>query len=203
GGMQGRDGWHPWGGASLFGGTQVENLEVMAAASYDYRDRSGLPLPTSSPSYANYAAYPALSSQNDIARPWSLYARLSYDAGRFGLLRLSGGLQNTDSKQEWVDNSIVPGANLALTHRTRVDQANRFARLEWSRHLGALELLTSVAYGWGGIGGSDLFDERDALLDRKRDLSYQSVTTVAEARYQPRRAFSLVGGLDYDAEFET
>ncbi len=191
----------PQVGATVFGGTQEGDLEILAAASYDRVFRSGLALPDSSPDTDGYQFDPY--SAADHAEPRSFYGRVGLDAGAKGRFRLSGGLWNTEADAEWIDTAVENGRDLALTHGTHVSLRNRHIKLEWNRPVRAVEVTASAAYAEGDVGPGDRIDVRNDELVRVRRLSYQSVDLGAEGRYQPTRRFSLVAGVDYTADFES
>ncbi|MBI4511311.1 MAG: TonB-dependent receptor [Deltaproteobacteria bacterium] len=198
GGMQVPGAFRPRVGGSLLYGAREGRLELVLAASLDTQDRSGLALPSTSPDLHHYSEP---TSEDDRAMPGSMYGRLVLDLGHGASFRLFGGFSETFTDQRFVDTAIEEGRNLALTS-TRVALSNRYLKGELAFALGATDLLLSVAHGSGEVKPGDRIDVASPAYDRIRRLSYESLDVVGEARYQPRREFSLVGGVDYSREVE-
>jgi iron complex outermembrane receptor protein len=110
------------GGGGLIQGFSTDNFDMIVGAQAEYFNRSGLTLPLTSPILATNPI--TGSSQNDISRPKSFFARSS-DKLAVGEVTLLASIQNLDASGEFQDTS-------PLTHGTRIGIVNQNYRLGYN-----------------------------------------------------------------------
>jgi len=138
--------WHTngnagWGASGLAMHSGVDT-SLLLSVSYDRINRSGI---QAKPTYEfQDTRLVALSepSRDDIARPGSVFGRLSYFTDHVGEFQLEGGYQELDSMAEFQLNSLV-------THRSRINVHNGWGALHWHYELDKLAVRAMVAAAEG------------------------------------------------------
>lgn len=187
--------WGGGGGAVL--GASGSGVDVLVAASAEYLDRSGAVLPQSSPVLGNEfnpLADRGTTSQRDISRPKSLFARISAQNVAGGTLGLMASVQYLDAGGEFQE--FAP-----LTHGTRVGLVNQNVRMTWDRVLTEqLTLQASAAYLHAGPSASERLDLGRADYFVRRSGVSNGFQASVETQYEPGERFSFRQGVDYVQE---
>jgi outer membrane receptor protein involved in Fe transport len=115
---------HPGGGGGAVLGGKSGPVDVIVGGNYNYLDRSGLGLPSTSPLLPNAALSARAPSRNDIAQRAGLFAKLTLKDVVYGTLSFLASLQYVDAHGEY--QSFGP-----LTHDTRLTTLNQHYRLSY------------------------------------------------------------------------
>ncbi|MBI4819411.1 MAG: TonB-dependent receptor [Deltaproteobacteria bacterium] len=184
-------------------GTQSGRTSFLLAGSQGRLDRSGLRAPESSALFERLILDRGGFSQNDVSRPRSLFGSLSYDLREAGQLTLTAGLQELDSRAEWLDFG-------ALTHDARVHLRSTWARLAYDGSITprfGLSAFLSIQDGQTGpnyqfrplrIGAST----PDSATHLVPAIDSSAVLAGAEARLDATDRLSLRIGADFDLDRE-
>jgi iron complex outermembrane receptor protein len=186
----------PGGGGQLVVGGSSDRVDVLAAASYGYSNRSGLELPSTSPrlSNANDSLASRGASEGDISRPRSFFGRLGIDQVAGGKLSFLGSIQDLDTRGEFLDYG-------PLSHNTRINLVNQDYRLSWDKDLSdSASLHASAQYLSAAPGSDERIDigRSDYLLRRR--VAADGVVLATEAGITPLDALNLRAGVDFQWE---
>jgi outer membrane receptor for ferrienterochelin and colicins len=186
---------HPGGGGGFVVGGAGGPVDVLLAADWRFLDRSGLPIPPSSPALTTDATLRERApSQNDYARPGTLFAKLSVSEVLHGRLTLFASLQSLDSHGEFQSFS-------KLRHDTRITALNQNYRglYEVSPHR-RLTLRVGGHYFNAHPTAKERIDigSPNFLLVRSTGADGGGVDT--EARIQAHRILTLTVGADFVQE---
>lgn len=180
-----------WGASGVAMHAGVDTA-LLLSVSYDRIDRSGI---QARQTYEfQDTAQTALHepSRDDIARPGSLFGRLSYYTDHLGEFQLEAGYQELDSKAEFLLNSQV-------THRSRVNVHNGWGALHWRYELDKLALRAVVSAAEGRPERDyQLFVTGNLRQSSKPRFDYRSLNTLLEASYD--FGSWLSGDIGVDAE---
>lgn len=189
------------GGGGFGGAAGYGNRQISALAAYDQQhlDRSGLRLhqtfpsqDASSPTYQNFFDR---RSEDDTAKPRSLFGLVEARSDTFGILQVQGGRQELNSAAEFQPNSV-------LTHKSRNSLYNNWAS-------------ASYIYGYGkdvtvsATGGLSSGKPRDAdqyfvtADDRfryERNYGYDAYDLGAALEARLPAQLELKVGLDYASQ---
>jgi outer membrane receptor protein involved in Fe transport len=188
--------WHtngnPGWGASAFATHSGIDTALLLAVSYDRINRSGIQARRTYAFQDPRQIALTQPSSDDIARPGSMFGRLSYYTDHLGEFQLEAGYQELDSKAEFLLNSQV-------THRSRVNVHNGWGALHWRFELDKLALRAI-------IGAAEGRPERDYQLFLTENLSssykprfdYRALNALVEATYD--FGSWLSGDVGVDAE---
>jgi outer membrane receptor protein involved in Fe transport len=189
--------WHTngnpgWGASALATHSGIDTA-LLLAVSYDRINRSGI---QARPTYAPFQnpEQSALSqpSSDDIARPGSMFGRLSYFTDHLGEFQLEAGYQELDSKAEFLLNSQV-------THRSRVNVHNGWGALHWRYELDKLAVRAIVAAAEGRPERDyHLFLTDNLSSSYKPRFDYRALNALVEASYD--FGSWLSGDVGVDAE---
>jgi iron complex outermembrane receptor protein len=190
---------HPGGGGGVVMGGAAGPLDVIVGVNYLYLDRSGLPLPGTSPLLQNDLGMVGARSpsQNDAARPTTAFGKLSVANVLGGKLTLMGSLQLLDSRGEWQPTG-------ALTHVTRITQLNQNYRLAYESQLHErFNLYVSGHYFNAAPTDKEKLDigRTDYLM--LRSVAAQGGGFTVEGRVKAHRTLTLVVGADFVGENHT
>lgn len=186
----------PGGGGQVLLGGGAGDVDVMLAGSFYHLDRSGLPLPTSSP-VLDRELTPVRergASQNDLARPRSLLAKVTADDIAGGKLTLLGSIQSLETAAEFQDYG-------PLTHRNRVALQNQNYRATYElQPLDNLDLFFSGHYFHGRPSGRELFDLGRTDYHLLRRVGVDGFGFSAEGKLDLFDRLTLTQGLDFVEE---
>jgi outer membrane receptor for ferrienterochelin and colicins len=169
----GKSGWGA-SGIALHSGIDTA---LLLSLSYDRMDRSGIQ--TRRTYEFQDLRNVALSepSRGDIARPGSIFGRLSYYTDHAGEFKLEAGYQELDSKAEFQLNSLV-------THHSRVNVHNGWAALHWIFGLDRLGVRAVVAASEGQPERNyELFLTNNLNQSFKPRFDYRALNALVEASY--------------------
>jgi iron complex outermembrane receptor protein len=161
---------------------------ILISARHDQFDRSGLRVPSGSPSQANYAGS---SSQGDVTRPTSVFAKGVFDLGRLGNLATQYQLQRLDAMAEFSDLSI-------LSHDNRIVRSNNIAGADHNLTFldDTLLVHTSGTYTLTQDLPDQTLDTGDPLYTYRRERMNRTVQLGSELSYHYKRNSALLG-VDY------
>jgi iron complex outermembrane receptor protein len=161
---------------------------ILISARHDQFDRSGLQVPSGSPNQANYAGS---SSQGDLTRPTSVFAKGVFDLGRLGNLATQYQLQRLDAMAEFSDLSI-------LSHDNRIVRSNNIAGADHNLTFldDTLLVHTSGTYTVTQDLPDQTLDTGDSLYTYRRERMNRTVQVGQEWSYHYQRHSALLG-VDY------
>jgi iron complex outermembrane receptor protein len=178
-------------GGHLLGSVTVGDKPLsylLVSARYDQFDRSGLQVPSGSPHQQDYAG---LSSQGDVTRPTSVFAKGVFDLGRLGSLAAQYQLQRLDAMAEFSDLSI-------LSHDNRIVRSNNIAGADHNLSFlqDALVLHTSGTYTVTQDLPDQTLDAGDTLYTYRRERMNRTYQVGTELSYHYKVHSALLGA-DY------
>jgi outer membrane receptor protein involved in Fe transport len=183
------------GGSGVFTGRAGERLKFLLSASYDRLDRGGLTIQQTFPSQ-NMTNSPHLgeTSGTDLARPASIFGRLTGGSGSLGDFSLQGGLQQVDSRGDFQLGSV-------LTGQTREALRNVWVEGQHNGHwTDVFSSQVSVGYAHGAPTGSDQLYVTDNGAGfgsfYTRNFSYDAVDGKLALTVTPRAHLRLSAGVD-------
>jgi iron complex outermembrane receptor protein len=188
--------WHTngnpgWGASALATHSGVDTA-LLLAVSYDRIDRSGVQAQQTYEFQDLKQSALSQPTRDDIARPGSLFGRLSYYTDHLGELQLEAGYQELDSKAEFMLNSQV-------THRSRVNVHNGWGALSWRYELDKLALRAVVAAAEGRPERDyQLFITDNPSSSFTPRFDYRALNALVEASYD--FGSWLSGDVGVDAE---
>jgi len=179
-------------GSVTFGDKPTSYLLV--AVHHDQFDRSGMHVPSGSPSAQDYAG---LSSQGDVTRPTSVFAKGVFDLGNLGDFAAQYHLQRLDAMAEFSDLSI-------LTHNTRIVRSNNIAGADHSLHFlqDALLLHTYGTYTVTQDLPDQTLDVADPIYTYRRERMDRTYQVGSELSYRYKRNSALLGA-EYMSTYDT
>jgi outer membrane receptor for ferrienterochelin and colicins len=189
---------HPGGGGGIVVGGAAGPVDVIVGANYLYLNRSGLPLPSSSPLLVNDRDNVAgrAPSQNDLARPATFFGKLSVNIAG-GKLTLMGSMQYLDARGEY--QSFGP-----LTHDTRITQLNQNYRLAYESAITErFTLFVSGHYFNAAPTEKERLDVGRTDYVMLRSVGAQGGGFTVEGRIKAHRTLTLVVGGDFVDEDHT
>ena len=174
-----------------------EHVEVLFAAHLAYLDRSGLGLPSTSPSLTREVWPPSPvplsargTSQRDLNRSSSYFGKLSLQDKAAGKLTLLGSWQNLDAVGEFLDLGT-------LFHGTRVQLENRNYQLQYELPKSEkFSLLLAVQHFTGGPGASSQYDLGLGTVSLIPVVGVSGWGGSIEAQWQVHEKVRLVFGAD-------
>jgi outer membrane receptor for ferrienterochelin and colicins len=182
---------HLGGGGHLQGSIAVGERPLsylMVSVRHDQFDRSGLQAPSGSPSQQDYAG---TSSQNDLTRPTSIFAKGVFDLGGLGNLAAQYQLQRLDAMAEFSDLSI-------LSHDNRIVRSNSIVGADHNLSFlkDALLVHTSGTYTLTQDLPDQRLDTGDPLYTYRQERQNRTYQVGTELSYRYRRHSALMG-VDY------
>jgi outer membrane receptor for ferrienterochelin and colicins len=167
---------------------------LLVAVHHDEFDRSGLHVPSGSPSAQDYAG---LSSQGDVTRPTSVFAKGVFDLGSLGDLAAQYHLQRLDAMAEFSDLSI-------LTHNTRIVRSNNIAGADHNLHYfgDAFLLHTYGTYTVTQDLPDQTLDVADPIFTYRRERMDRTYQVGSELSYRYKRNSALLGA-EYMSTYDT
>ncbi len=189
-------GARPGLGGGLSVGGAAGDVEVLAAASLRWTDRSGLALPASSPILGRPHTPVAERgpSEQDLERPGSFFAKARFSGLLAGRITLMASMQSLDAAGEFQDFG-------PLSHGTRIAQLNQNYRLLYEvAPTDALSLQLSVSYLRGGPRGQERLDVGRSDHVFLRSVAVDGVGVTGEAHAQVTQSINVVGGADFVIE---
>jgi iron complex outermembrane receptor protein len=179
------------GSGHLFGSVTVGDKPqsyLMVSVRHDQFDRSGLQVPGGSPNLQNYAGQ---SSQGDLTRPTSVFAKGVFDLGGLGDLSAQYQLQRLDAMAEFSDLSI-------LSHDNRIVRSNNIAGADHNLHFlhDALLVHTYGTYTVTQDLPDQMLDTGDPLYTYRRERMDRTYQVGNELSYRHKRDSALLGA-DY------
>jgi iron complex outermembrane receptor protein len=121
---------NPGGSGHLLGTVTVDDKSrsyLLVSARYEHFNRSGLQIPSGSPVLQdpNQQSLVGASSQSDLTRPTSIFAKGVFDLKRLGTLATQYQVQRLDAMAEFSDLSI-------LSHDNRIVRSNSIAGADYN-----------------------------------------------------------------------
>ncbi|MBK7865131.1 MAG: TonB-dependent receptor [Archangiaceae bacterium] len=181
---------NPGGGGGAMAGISSEMFDVLVGTQAAYLNRSGLELPKSSPVLSQSGAPTATRSENDIARPKTLFAKAT---ARLKLVELSflASVQNLDSGGEFLDTG-------PLTHGTRVSLVNQNYRLSLSAQpLEAVTVRASAHYLSASPAGQERFDIGERGYALLRSAGVDGFGANGEVQVRAAKFLTVTIGADF------
>jgi iron complex outermembrane receptor protein len=161
---------------------------LLVSARHDQLDRSGLRVPSSSPSLQDFAG---ASSQGDLSRPTSVFVKGVFDLGGLGSLATQYQVQRLDAMAEFSDLSI-------LSHDNRIARSNNILGVDHTLSYlkDALVVHTSGTYTDTQDLPSQTLDSGDTLYTYRRERANRTYQVGTEVSYRYKRHSALLG-VDY------
>jgi iron complex outermembrane receptor protein len=161
---------------------------LLVSARYDHFNRSGLQVPNGSPSQQDYACR---SSEGDLTRPTSVFAKGLFDLGRLGSLATQYQLQRLDAMAEFSDLSI-------LSHDNRIVRSNSIIGADHNLNFlnDALVVHTSGTYTVTQDLPDQTLDTGDPQYTYRRERLDRTYQFGSELSYHYKRHSALLGA-DY------
>jgi iron complex outermembrane receptor protein len=183
---------NPGGGGGFVVGGASGPLDVLLGAEWQFLNRSGLPIPPSSPALTTDATLRERApSQNDFARPASLFGKLTLSEVLKGKLTLSAMLQYLDAHGEYQSYS-------QLRHDNRIASLNQNYRAVYEVPLHRrLKLRLAGGYFNAAPSGKERLDigSPDFLL--VRSAGADGGGAEAEAYITAHRTLTITVGADF------
>ncbi len=190
---------NPGYGGGVLLGASIDDAEVLASVHGMMLDRSGLSLPDSSPLLRNPTSRVADrgASQDDLAQPKTLFAKLSVGNLESGRATALASIQNLDAGGEFQD--FAP-----LTHGTRIALVNQNYRLSYElQPREGFELKFSGSYFDARPSSRERLDVGQDGYMLHRNVGVSGFDATAESRLQILDSLALTAGADYIAEDHT
>jgi iron complex outermembrane receptor protein len=167
---------------------------LLVAVRHERFDRSGAQVPDGSPSQQDYVGR---SSERDLSRPTSIFAKGVFDLGRLGNLAMQYQSQRLDAMAEFSDLSI-------LTHDNRIVRSNSIVGVDHNLSFlqDALLLHTSGTYTDTQDLPGQTLDAGDTLYTYRRERMNRTVQAGTELSYHYKRNSALLG-VDYMSTADT
>jgi iron complex outermembrane receptor protein len=188
---------HGGGAGSGMVGFSGEGHSLVGAYSSAQIDRSGVQMTQTFSTQNTSAQVMGTQSQNDVARPQSLFVGYKYETPQFGTLTLQAGRQVLDAHGEFQLASV-------LTHHNSVSYDNFWSSARYERRFSE-SLVATASAGWSQ-GGPDNNQGRyltgtNSFYFQPND-GYGAVNGSLELDYAPASRFSVHAGVDgeYDSE---
>jgi iron complex outermembrane receptor protein len=178
------------GGFSIVAGHRGKRTEWLLATAGEHVDRSGLPLPQTSPSGPSDLG--SDESKDDLAQPLSVFAHVRLELSPAVRFSVDGLLSRLDQVAEWQDWK-------PLQHGSRVVEENGYVRGALEVAAGDLSLRLATAFVFGRPGDGDRIDRGSTSYYRRR-VSYAGVDGNLEGRYQLSAKSSIIAGVDLQLE---
>jgi iron complex outermembrane receptor protein len=158
---------------------------LLVSVQHDQWGRSGLLAPSGSPKQQDYAGQ---SSQGDVTRPTSVFAKGVFDLGGLGELVTQYHLQRLDAMAEFSDLSI-------LSHDNHIVRSNNIAGVDHNLHFlhDALLLHTYGTYTLTQDLPDQMLDTGDPLYTYKRERLDRTYQVGSELSYHYKRHSVLLG----------
>jgi outer membrane receptor for ferrienterochelin and colicins len=179
---------NPGGSGHVLGSVTVGDNPrsyLLVSASHDQFNRSGLQVPNGSPSQQDYVGR---SSQGDVTRPTSLFAKGVFDLGQLGTLATQYQLQHIDAMAEFSDLSV-------LSHDNRIARSNSIVGVDHSLSYlkDALVLHSSGTLTNTQDLPEQTLDAGDATYTYRRERSNRTYQVGTELSYRYNRHSALLG----------
>lgn len=180
----------PRGRASV--GHTLGDFELLLSVDAESHERDGyriVPLPNRSHPREDE------ETQTRATPSGSVYGRLAYETESVGRLSLDVNLQRLDRSAEFADWGV-------MSHKSRVEIMNGYARLQYSKSFtDDLELSASVAASMGAPDEEDRFGIAPGEPTYvRRDNGYAGVDLTAALHYRILEQLSATVGLDGSSE---
>lgn len=180
-----------FGGTVGWGGEEVSALVSYSQATVD---RSGLTLgPSYNGALAGGTAFEGFyknPTDNDKARPQSVYGSFDFHNEWFGDLKIQGGRQMLDSNAEFQPGAVRTGSRIALN--------NTYGSIDYAKNLGSVVIAANASLSGGGPAGDErLFAQGEPEFRYQRNFSYTAFTVGGSARFELPLQLSLKAGVDY------
>ena len=187
-------------GGSGYVGYDGQHFDAMVAYTQRRDDRSGYGLhrtfAAQNPDVPAYRGFFDNPSQDDIARPQSIYASARGKLGSAGVITAQGGRQVVDSQGEFQPGSV-------LTHDSRVALANNWADLNYRLERQAFVLTLDVSGGIGSPTDNERLSASDELnFYYRRNFGYHAVTANGAIEIPLPAQMRLRGGVEYSYDHE-
>jgi iron complex outermembrane receptor protein len=194
--IAGRGHWqgaHPGVGASTAVESGGQVFSVLAAATFDWIDRSGLHLQRTFDGQRLPDTLYDEPSTNDRARPLSGFVRLDARDSRAGTFSLAGGVQQTHAAGEFQLNSL-------LTHQSHTEITNLWSHASYDRSwVNGLRASLSLGLARGEpTGGVSQYLTGNQAYTFAPRFGYRSVTFGGEVGYTPGTRLGLKLGVDLE-----
>ena len=173
--------------AGTAAGGLLGDAEVVLAGGGGLLDRSGLGVPGSSPFATKFAN---ARSQDDLARPGTVFGRLGGVATPLGQLAVDGLYQRLDSAGEFQDWRPFTHQNRLLLENKSIRAALRGAP---SQRLGTT---ATLAFTRGGPGADDRIGIGNPQYLYRREASTDAIDGTLEASYALNARDSVTMGAD-------
>jgi iron complex outermembrane receptor protein len=188
---------HGGGAGSGLVGFSGDGHSLTAAYMAGQIDRSGVKMQQTFSTQNPNSVLMGASSQNDVAKPQSLYAGYKYESPQFGILSVQLGRQVLNTYGEFQLASV-------LTHRNAIVVDNFWSSARYERRFSE-SLVATASAGWSQ-GSPDTEQSRyltgtNSFYFQPNDR-YGAVNGSLEIDYAPASRFALHLGVDgeYDSE---
>ncbi|RKZ32014.1 hypothetical protein DRQ33_06685, partial [bacterium] len=171
-------------GANGAFGHRKENIEYMISLSGFGLDRTGLKVPETS------IYHSGSKSQNDLARPYSVYSNLAFFGRNFGTLTLDANLQYLDSYAEFADWGI-------MTHNNRISIHNYFTRLNYEKTFpGNVFTTGEISVSGGAPNSENQLDYGSEMFIVHKDFNFMDIKFKGQVEYFPSEEIGVAMGAD-------
>jgi iron complex outermembrane receptor protein len=194
GSMQGTS---PGFGISGLVGQGTETGHLLAAASTDRVDRSGMKVGQTFKNQQPMADDFTRASEGDVSTPMSVFVQAAESRPWLGSVSVQGGYQHRDAMAEFQVRSL-------LTHKSRVALDNTWANArhekEWAKGV-----RTVASFGWATGGPTrdyQLYLTNSNAFEFHPNFGYSALTGTLEAQLDPLDFLQLRVGADLENDLE-
>jgi iron complex outermembrane receptor protein len=197
--LGGVTGSNPGGQFDIAGGGQFGKWDLRIGAAGEYKDRSGLRLPSESPAPVVPADLDHGKAHDLTRRSLVLHTGLGYRDARWGHVVLDAyahGIERGGDFAHWAQltqgtdaEGHKVGTTVALGHYT--------VNLDTLFHLHrTLDLAFQTTYFQGGVLPQDRVEIASDVFYVERKLGYRGADSMLEARFTPNNKFNLILGTE-------
>jgi outer membrane receptor for ferrienterochelin and colicins len=204
--MVGYTGANPGAQLDVVGTGRTGHWDYLIGSSTEYTSRSGLTMPSISPS-PNIPAYAGdrRSAENLDRRSLGLQARVGYRVPEYGHLIASAYLSEFSRGGDFATWAQLTNGSKSdpLTTGTQVALGQARFNLDALLHTTkSLDLALQSTYFLGGVLPGDRVEMGSELWYARRKSSYRGVDSTLEARFIPSSRFNFIAGAEtlYDRE---
>jgi outer membrane receptor for ferrienterochelin and colicins len=196
----GVSGDNPGGQFDVAGGTTFGDYELMLGAAAEYKDRSGLELPSESPAPVLRSDVGGRDRSRDLERrSLVLTGRIGTHGQRWGRVRLDGYVSGIERGGDFAHWAQLTAGRDADGHEvgTTVALGHYRVNLDVLAHLVPnLDLSFQSTFFQGSVRPNDRVEIASDVFYVERKFSYLGTDTTLELRYTPLPSFNVIVGTE-------